>query len=660
MSATRKLTIEFIGKDTSAGRAASSLEQKYGKLGATMNKVGQVSGRILAGGLLLAGAAAVKATQAAAEDEQAQVKLADTLRKAAGATDAQIASTENWITAQGKALGVTDDELRPAISKLAVATGDLEEAQRLAALAMDISAGSGKGLDSVVTALQKAQNGSVGGLARLGVATKNAAGETKSFDEIQQDLAKTYTGAAAKAADTTAGKQKILQVQFAELQEEIGTKLLPAMTQLAAAGLEAVNWISNNATTVKVLVGSLTALLAITWATTKAIAVWTALTKVAAAAQIIFTNVQWALNAAMAANPVGLVVIAIAALVAGLIIAYKKSETFRKIVDGAFAAVAKAAKVAVDFIRGNWKNILAILTGPIGIAVRLITANWSTIKAGASAVLNWLRGAWAKVKEILTTPIRVAVSTILNIWDRVGKGFSAAKDKISSTVNQIKSSLTSGFQAMLSPIQAVIDKVEWLINKLKSVKLPNLGGVLGRVSASAGGGMSFAEFRDGLKGFFSSAFSANLSDPETGAAPTIDSLLAYQQAELAKAQKLQADIAMLVSKGVTKDVLDQIAASGPGGAAQISALAAGTSGQIAQFAAMSAATMGALSGAGLAGSAGYTAGGASSNGMNQGLLKKLVEQGERENKVDVKLTGDQIVWAIRKYERKLGVRLLVT
>ena len=434
-SSGRKVTIEFIGKDSGAGRTASDLERKFGTLGARMNRVGQVSGRILAGGLLLAGAAAVKAGQAAADDELAQAKLAQTLQKATGATAAQIAQTEEWISAQGRSLGITDDELRPAISKLAVATGDLGEAQRLAALAMDISAGSGKGLDSVVTALQKAQNGSVGGLARLGVATKNAAGETKSFDEIQQDLAKTYTGAAAKAADTTAGKQKILQVQFAELQEEIGARLIPVLTKLATAGLVVVDWIGKNQTTVAVLVGTLGGLLAITWATTKAIAAWTAITKIAAAAQIVFTNVQWALNAAMAANPVGLVVLAIVALVAALVIAYKKSETFRDIVNAAFGAVKDVALAVFGAITGaisatwgwienHWPLLLAILTGPIGLAALAIAKNWDSIKAGVKAVKDfiiarfkdvatWLAGLPGKIKTSLSN----LTSTVRTIFD---------------------------------------------------------------------------------------------------------------------------------------------------------------------------------------------------------------------------------------------------
>ncbi len=477
--AGRKILIEFIGKDSGSGRVASDLEQKFGKLGARMNKVGQVSGRVLAGGLVLAAGAAVKAGQAAAEDEQAQVKLANTLRQTAGATTAQVAATEDWIAAQGKALGVADDELRPALARLATATGDVGKAQKLASLAMDISAATGKDLSTVSTALAKAQTQGVSSLSRLGVATKNAAGETMSLSEVTDSLTSKYSGSAAKAAKTTAGQQKILTVQMQELQEEIGTKLLPTLTSLSSAGLKTVDWMSNNSTTVKILVGSIAGLLAITWATTKAIAAWTAITKIAAAAQVVFTNIQWALNVAMAANPIGLVIVAIAALAVGLVVAYKKSETFRNIVNGAFGAVAKAAKAAVDFIRNNWQKIFVILTGPVGLAVLAIARNWDKVKAGASAVVGAVRTIWRVVTEALTAPIRAAVDVIRNNWDRIETGFRAVRDTISTVVSGIKTTLGNAFDAMLRPIQAVIDKIQWLIDKIKSIPTPNLPNIPG-------------------------------------------------------------------------------------------------------------------------------------------------------------------------------------
>lgn len=232
MGAEATLKLLLLGEDRSAGKAlrgagrdADSTRGKFGKLA----KVGSVA---LAGGLLAAGAAAVKFGRAAAADQASAAMLEKSLKNTTGATDAQVKATEDWITAQGKALGVADDNLRPALASLARATGDVGEAQELAGLAMDISAGTGKDLGAVATALAKAQNGQVGGLGRLGIATKDAEGKTKTFSAIQDDLAKKFGGSAATAADTFEGKMGRLNLMFEEGQEAIGAKLLPVAEDL--------------------------------------------------------------------------------------------------------------------------------------------------------------------------------------------------------------------------------------------------------------------------------------------------------------------------------------------------------------------------------------------------------------------------------------------
>lgn len=213
---------------------------QFDKVGRSADKSSGKLKKFAKGGALAVGAAAVVAGKAlfdmgkmAIADEQAQAVLAKTLRNAAKATDSQVKATESWISAQGKALGVTDDELRPALGRLVAVTKDVGKAQKLTRLAMDISAGSGKSLQTVTTALAKAQTGSLTGLSKLGVATKNAKGETKSLKEITEDLAKTYKGSASTAANTTQGKFNRLKVQFDETKEAIGAKLIPIAGKLA-------------------------------------------------------------------------------------------------------------------------------------------------------------------------------------------------------------------------------------------------------------------------------------------------------------------------------------------------------------------------------------------------------------------------------------------
>jgi hypothetical protein len=116
----------------------------------------------------------------------------------------------------------------------------VHKAQQLTSLAMDVSAGSGKSLEAVSTALAKAQNGNVSALGRLGIATKDAHGKTLSLHDVTKKLATTFRGQASKAANTTAGRMQRLKVQLSEAGESIGAKLLPLGNKLAAWALKMV------------------------------------------------------------------------------------------------------------------------------------------------------------------------------------------------------------------------------------------------------------------------------------------------------------------------------------------------------------------------------------------------------------------------------------
>jgi hypothetical protein len=174
---------------------------------------------------------AIDGVKSAIEDEQAQLRLANALRQATGATDAQIAATEDMILQTSLATGVADDQLRPALQRLAVSTKSTEEAQKLLTLALDISKASGKDLETVTNALGRAQDGNVISLGRLGLGLSKAELSTLTFTEVQQKLADLYGGAAATNAETFQGKIDRLKVGFDEAKESLGVALLPAVEQ---------------------------------------------------------------------------------------------------------------------------------------------------------------------------------------------------------------------------------------------------------------------------------------------------------------------------------------------------------------------------------------------------------------------------------------------
>ena len=188
---------------------------------------------------------AIDGVKAAIEDEAAQLRLASALRTATGATEGQIKATEDFILKTSLATGVADDQLRPAMQRLAVSTKDTGEAQRLLSLALDISKGKGIELETVANALGRAQDGNTMALGRLGLGLSKAELSTLSFTEVQAKLSELYGGAAATNAETFQGKIDRLKVGFDEAKESLGTALLPQVekfiTFINDVGVPALN-----------------------------------------------------------------------------------------------------------------------------------------------------------------------------------------------------------------------------------------------------------------------------------------------------------------------------------------------------------------------------------------------------------------------------------
>jgi hypothetical protein len=213
------------------GEADKAVETNSSKISDFGKKAAAAFAVAAAAAVAYAGKLAIDGVKAAIEDEQAQLRLANALRQATGATDAQIKATEDMILKTSLATGVADDKLRPAMQRLAVSTKSTEEAQKLLTLALDISAASGKDLETVANALGRAQDGNQAALGRLGLGLSKAELATLSFTEVQAKLAELYGGAAATNAETFQGKIDRLKVGFDEAKESLGFALLPAVEQ---------------------------------------------------------------------------------------------------------------------------------------------------------------------------------------------------------------------------------------------------------------------------------------------------------------------------------------------------------------------------------------------------------------------------------------------
>jgi len=339
--------IPIVSEFKSAGidkakKEFKSLEGFSAKAGYAVKKAAIPAAAAL--GVLAAGA--FDAAKGAMEDAAAQDLLANNLRKTTGATDAQIAANEEWISTQGRLLGVADDQLRPVLSRLAKATGSVTEAQKLATQAMDIAAATGKPLETVTTALEKAYGGNLTALTKLAPEYRNLIKDGASFEEVMAKLAETTGGAASEAANTAQGKFGRLKLSLDETKESIGAALLPIIEKTLPVLEKFAKWAEENPDAFLAIAAAIGGIaLAIT-----------------------------AVNVAMALNPIGLIAAGIAILIVGLIAAYNKFEGFKKIVDNVFGAIKwwinnvtiPAFELMLSIVKGIFNGIAKLWNNTFG------------------------------------------------------------------------------------------------------------------------------------------------------------------------------------------------------------------------------------------------------------------------------------------------------
>jgi hypothetical protein len=396
----RPLTILLQADTTGFAQGIQDAQTGVQKMSKSVNRAAQVASVALAG----LTAVAVDFAKAAAEDEQSARVLAQTLKNTTGATEAQTQAVEDYISATSLALGIQDDKLRPSLGRLLRSTEDVAEAQKLLNLSLDISAATGKDVDAVANALGKAYDGNATALGRLGLGVDSSILKSKDFGVVYDDLAKKFDGFAKTEAATTQGSFARLTVAVDEAKESIGYGLLPFVGPLADSLARLAPIIEQNSElilTIGAVVGALSvAIIGLKFALIATNAIMVITTTIGAALKIgyltlaaatgsataaqtlaeltykksivavvaynvamaaqsaitgVVTAAQYALNLALSLNPIGLVVIAVAALGAAFVLAYKKIEPFRDLMDSIFQKI---------------KNIgTAIKESPVGQAI---------------------------------------------------------------------------------------------------------------------------------------------------------------------------------------------------------------------------------------------------------------------------------------------------
>jgi hypothetical protein len=238
------------------------------------------------------------------------------------------------------------------------------------------------------------------------------AGNTAGAQGVVLDaLGKKYAGAAkAAGSDSTAGFRR-LQDTFEDLARDLAVKLLPVAAKVA-------KFLTDNQSTVLAVAGALAVLGAGVLAVTAVTKVISAATTAWSVATRIAAGVQYALNLALSLSPVALVVIAIVALVAALVLAYRKSERFRAIVNAVFGALKAGVTTAIDFIRKNWPLILGLLTGPVSLAVLAFTRYRKRIVGLFTGIKSTVVGLFSGIGAAISGTLKSAINTAISLVNK--------------------------------------------------------------------------------------------------------------------------------------------------------------------------------------------------------------------------------------------------
>ena len=486
--ADRVLTVRVTGDTSGLGRSFSKASKTSQSFGDSMHhhvtgvlkevgKAAEYAGGVI--GISLVGALG-DAVKVAGDNQVAVTKLRKAVENSGHSWKAwsrQVQETQDRLAGLS---GFTNTDLENSLATLVTTTGKVTAAQNLQSHAMDLARARGMSLSQASTILSKVWNGNTTSLSRLGIYLPKV---TKAYDHYMATTKHTTVAgkAAAKAADLVSSRQAALaalqkkyggswtaygrtgegalsriRASAEILLEKLGKVMLPYLNRLAtwftknlpriqADGTQAFGAlrtaIQDVANVVVPMIGWMNRNRDVVLAAAVAVGVLTAAIEVYAAGKWLkaaivgtenMTAAQAALNFVLDANPIGIAVIALAALAAGFVIAYNRSTTFRNVVNHvlhdvqiAFGAVtgfihdhwgsvagfieARIRNVwtvvsgIYGFIRDHWKTILGIMTGGWSTAVMFIINHWGTIKSVAGKVITFVINRWGNIKSAIST-----------------------------------------------------------------------------------------------------------------------------------------------------------------------------------------------------------------------------------------------------------------
>jgi phage-related protein len=355
-------------------------------------------------------------------------------------------------------LGFANSDTRDSLTKLVASGESVAKANRDMAVAADLARFKNVDLATATTALVKLHAGNTRSLKELGIvlpgvtshvealklahvtaataagahALKVAALQDKLATASQgmQILTQRVHGQADEFSKSAAGGIQRFHAQLGNLEEKIGSGLLPIVVKLTSVLSDVVGWFQNLSPGMQSAIGYGAAL---------AVGLGVLSAAIGAAIEVVatMTGVVGGLSTAMAflaANPVVLIAAALVALGVALVEAYKHSATFRRIVQESMQAVQEV----------------------VGKLAHFVTV---TIPNAFNAVLGWMKAHWPEIATIISGPFYPIVALATNAFGvrtALVNAFTAVASFISSSVSGAVRTLTSLFNTLVAAIKSII------------------------------------------------------------------------------------------------------------------------------------------------------------------------------------------------------------
>jgi hypothetical protein len=376
--------------------------------------------------------------------------LGESLSKANTIFKGNAAQIETWANTAATSFGQSKQEALDAaatfgnlFSQIGIAgdqTADMST--KLVELASDFASFHNANPAEVIEAQTAAFRGEYDALQRFVPTINAAAVEQKALAQTGKESADQLTAGEKAAAtyalmmegageamgdfdrtsDGAANKQRIMAAQVKDSAAALGQSLMPIALKVIGAFQRLVEWFQN---------------LSPGW---QQFVVYAGLA-LAALGPLVSIVGTLATVIGFLVSPIGLVLLAIVALIAVVVLLVKHWDTVKAAAGAAWDFIKDKASQAFNWIKTNWPLILAILTGPIGLAVLAIVRHWDTIKQKGGQAFDWIKGKATSAKDWIVGKFNAVVNFVKGVPGRITAAasgmFQGIADAFKSAINWI-------------------------------------------------------------------------------------------------------------------------------------------------------------------------------------------------------------------------------